>query len=153
MPRHPWEIEINSETPREALEECIIAAERTSDPNARKGAARARAALWHREQQEWRDRFNAESEERVNAQRFQEAQVTKQIAAQEKLMGQQTKVAEDQSKIAKGAATAAKWSAVATIAIAVLTAFLVAIGAFPLLAPESSDMPAPQPPPAATKSE
>ncbi len=93
----------------------------------------AEMELKRREGEEWAARFNAQETARVEAQQFQAGQMA------------------DQLGIAKGAATAAKWSAVATVAIAVLTAFLVAIGAFPLLAPESSDMPAPQPPPAATE--
>ena len=89
MQRNVLEIEINSETLREELELCVIAAEHTSDQNVQRAAARARAELAKRERQEWADRFNAESKERVKAQRFQEAQITKQIEAQEKLMAQQ----------------------------------------------------------------
>ena len=91
--------------------------------------------LKRREGEEWADRFNAQESARVKAQQFQAGQMTEQLG------------------IAKGAATAAKWSAVATVALAVLTVFLVTIGAFALLAPESSDAPAASSPPAATKSE
>lgn len=132
MPRNVLDIEINSETPREDLERCVLAAEHTSDPNTQGAAARARAELWRREQQAWTDRFNAESEERVKAQRFQEAQITRQIEAQENSMGQQLVVAEKQAGTAESAAQAARWSAVATVAIVVLTAVLAVIAGIAL---------------------
>ncbi len=125
MARNVSEIEINSETPREDLELCVIAAERTSDPNTQRAAARARAELWRREQQAWIERFNAESEERVKAQRFQEAQITRQIEAQESSMSQQLEVAKEQGKAANKqvciswlSAGAALLAAVAAIALA-----------------------------------
>lgn len=133
MPRNVWEIPINSETSREDLERCVLAAERSSDINIQRAAAEARAELWRREQQAWTDRFNAESEERVKAQRFQEAQVTRQIEAQENSMEQQLVVAEKQAGTAESAAQAARWSAVATVAIAVLTAVLAVIAVIALL--------------------
>lgn len=117
MPRHAWEVEINDETPREDLEWCVIAAERTSDSNAVKAAARARAELWRREQEAWAERLNFESKERVKAQRFQEAQMAKQIESQNRLMGQQL-------DIAKSAAGAAKISAWAATALVIVTAIL-----------------------------
>ena len=129
MPRNVWEIEINEETPREDLELCVIAAERTRDLNIQKAAARARAELWRREQQTWIERFNAESKERVQAQKFQEAQVTRQIEAQDKLMGQQLEVTKEQAGAAESAARAAKQSARATIALVILTAVLAVIAA------------------------
>ena len=132
MPRNVWKIEINSETPREDLELCAIAAERTSDPNVQRAAARARAELWRREQQAWKERFDAESKERVKAQRFQEAQIIRQIGAQEKLMGQQIEVAKKQAETAEGAAQAARQSARATVVLAILTAILAIIAAITL---------------------
>ncbi len=69
------------------------------------------------------------------------------------MMGPKLDDAKEQAETTKGAERAAKWSAVATVAIAILTAFLAFIAAIPLIAPESSDMPAAQPPPEATKSE
>ncbi len=153
MPRHPWQTEINSETTLEDLLWCINAAEHNTDPNTQRTGANAQAELQSREQQKLEKRFNAESKERVKAQRSQEKLVARQIEAQEKWMVQQLEVAKDQAKTAKGAERAAKWSAVAAVAIVVLTAILAFVAARPLFAPESSDMPAAQPPPAATKSE
>lgn len=132
MPRNVLDIEINSETPREDLERCTLAAERSIDINIQTAAARARTELWRPEQQVWTERFNAESKERVEAQRFQEAQVTRQIEAQENSMGQQLVVAEKQAGTAESAAQAARWSAVATVAIAVLTAVLAVIAGIAL---------------------
>ena len=113
--------EINDETPREQLEQCIIAAEGSSDTNIVKAAAQAKMELARREReedrQEWIERFEAQEKARVQAQTFQEGQNTRLIKAQEKLMDKQTKVAER-------SAIAAMWSAFAVIVIAVLTAFL-----------------------------
>ncbi len=133
MPRHVLNIEINSETAREELEQCVLAAEHSNAINIQMAAAQARAELWRREQQAWTERFNAESKERVKAQRFQEAQVTRQIEAQENSMGQQLVVAEKQAGTAGSAAQAARWSAVATVAIAVLTAVLAVIAVIAFL--------------------
>ena len=133
MPRNVWEIPINSETSRENLELCLIEAERTSDPNVQKAAARAKAEIERREQQKQDERFNAESKERVKALRVQEKLVDRQIDAQEKWMVQQLQVAKDQAKTARGAEQAAKWSAVATVAIAILTAILAVAAAMTLL--------------------
>ena len=153
MARSVYETPINSETPREHLELCLIKAERTSDTNVQKAAARARAELQRREELEQKERLVIESKERVEAQRFQEGLIEKQIEAQEKWMVQQLEVAKDQVNTARGAEQAAKWSAVAAVAIVVLTAILVAIGASPLFTPDSSDMPAATTPPPATKNE
>ena len=51
MPRNVWEIEINSETPQEDLELCAIAAERTSDRNVQRAAAKARAEMRRRDEE------------------------------------------------------------------------------------------------------
>ncbi len=127
MPRNVWEIPIDADTPREDLELCAIAAERTSDPNIQRVAAQARAELWRREQQAWIERLNAERKERVQAQRFQEAQITRQIEAQENLMGQQIEVAKEQGNAANKqvrigwlSAGAAFLAAIAAIALAVM---------------------------------
>ncbi len=85
-----------------------------------------------REQEEWQARFNAESSERVHAQQFLDAQITKQITAHEKLMDRQLDVAKEQVKVTKGAARAAFWSAVAAIALVIVTVVLVAVAAIPL---------------------
>ena len=119
MPRNVWEIEINSETAREDLERCVLAAEHSNDINIQRAAARARAEQWRREQQAWTERFNAESEERVKAQRFQEAQITRQIEAQENSMGQQLDVAKEQAKIANSAVQVAVVLAILTAVLAV----------------------------------
>ena len=132
MPRAVWEIEINSETPREELERCVVEAEHTSDRNVQGAAARARAELWRREQQVWTTRFNAESKEHVKAQRIQEAQITKQIEAQERLMGQQIEVAKKHAETAEGAAQAVRQSARATVVLAILTAILAIIATLTL---------------------
>ena len=132
MPRNVSKTEINSETLREDLELCAIAAERPSDPDTQRAAARARAELWRREQQAWAERFNAESKERVNGQRFQEAQVTRQIEAQENLIGPQLEVAREQAEAARGAAQAARLSAWTAVLLAILTAVLAAIAAINL---------------------
>ena len=136
MARKVTEIDINSETSREDLELCAAAADRTSDPNMQRIAARANAEIWRRDQQLWINRFNAESEERVKAQRFQETQITRQIEAQNDLMGKQLEVAKEQAEAAKGAAQAAQQSAQATqqtaratIALAIVTAALVIVTA------------------------
>ncbi len=71
MPRHVWENEINEETQRAILEEIVLVVEHTSDATARQAAAKARTELWRREQEAWRERFNAESQERIKAQQFQ----------------------------------------------------------------------------------
>ena len=68
MPQHPWQTEVNSETPLEKLLWCINAAEHTTDTNTQKTAAKAQVEVQRREQQEREERFNAESRERVNAQ-------------------------------------------------------------------------------------
>lgn len=124
MAQNVWDIETNSETPREDLERCVIAAERTSNTNVQRVAARARAELWCREQQVWTDRFNAERSERVHAQKFQEAQNTRLIEAQERLMGDQIKVAEVQAEAAKDSARAAEQSVKATRVLLVLTTIM-----------------------------
>ncbi len=132
MLRNVLEIEINSETPREELELCVVAAERASDTNVQRAAARARAELWRREQEAWTTRFNAESKERVKAQRFQEAQIAKQIEAQERLMGEQIEVAKKQAETAARAAQGAWQSVLATVVLAILTAILAIIAAIAL---------------------
>ena len=119
MPQHPWQTEVNSETPLEELLWCIKAADHSRDPNTQKTAAKARAELQRRDQQEWEERFKAESKERVKSLRVQEKLVDRQIEAQEKWMVQQLDVAKDQAKTARGAERAAKWSAVAAMAIVV----------------------------------
>ena len=125
MPRNVWEIEINSETSREDLERCSIAAEHTSDPNVQRVAAKARAELWRREQEVWAARFNAQSEERIHAQRFQEGQITRQLEAQKNLTAQQTEIAKEQAK-------AARVSAGATSVLVILTAILASVAAISL---------------------
>ena len=102
-------------------------AQHTSDTNVQRAAAQARAELSRREQQAWAERFNAESEERIKAQKFQEAQITRQIEAQESLMGEQLGVAMKQADAAESATQAAKQSAIATIALAILTTILAII--------------------------
>ena len=133
MARKVMEIEINSETTPQDLELCVHAADRSSDSNLERIAANARAEKYRRSRQDSRDLFNAESRERVNAQKVQAALVERQIKAQEKWMAQQLEVAKDQAKTTKGAERAAKWSAVATIAIAILTAVLAVIAVIAFL--------------------
>jgi len=74
MARKVLEIKINEDTPQADLEFCAIAAERTSDINIQRQAAKARAELKRREQQFQMEMFNAQSKERVKAQKFQAAQ-------------------------------------------------------------------------------
>jgi hypothetical protein len=106
-----WEMEINSETSEEDLQRCVLEANRTGDTNVLRAAAKASAELVRREREEWRERFNAESRERVNAQRFQQTQMDKQIG-----------VADRQVKAARSAMWAAWAAAIATIAIALIAA-------------------------------
>ena len=133
MARRAHEIEINSKTSREDLEYCAHAADRTSDVNAQRIAAEAKAELWRREQQVWADRFNAESTERVKAQKFQAAQAEQQISAQEHLMQQQIDVAKEQAQAARSAAEAAQQSARATVVLVIVTAILAVIGVATLI--------------------
>lgn len=74
MARKILEIKINEDTPQAELELCAIAAERTSDINIQRKAAEARAELTRRERQFQIGMFNAQSKERVKAQKFQAAQ-------------------------------------------------------------------------------
>ena len=122
MAGHVWEIEINSETPQEDLERCVLAAEHSSDVNLQRTTAKARAEMLRRERQLWTDRFDAESKERVKAQQFQESQVTRQIEAQKDSVGHQLAVAEVQSKTASRAAMAAWASALAAFGLLALSA-------------------------------
>ena len=74
MARKPLEIEINEDTPEAELELCANAADRTSDINIQRKAAEARAELTRRERQFQIGMLNAQSKERVKAQKFQAAQ-------------------------------------------------------------------------------
>ena len=74
MARKILEIKINEDTPQAELELCAIAAERTSDINIQRKAAEARAELTRRERQFQIEMLNAQSKERVKAQKFQAAQ-------------------------------------------------------------------------------
>ncbi len=74
MARKPYEIEINEDTSDEDLEFCIAAAERTSDVNTQRNAAKAKAEKNRREKKFKMEMFNAESAERVKAQKFQAGQ-------------------------------------------------------------------------------
>jgi len=98
----------------------------TSDSNILNDASKAKSELWRRDQEVWAERFNVESQERVKAQKFQAAQIEKQITAQEKMIGEQNKIAEKQAQSADSAKKAAWASAIATIALVLLTAILVA---------------------------
>ena len=51
MPRNVWEIPINDETSEEDLELCANAAERTSDSNVQRAAAKARAQMRRRQEE------------------------------------------------------------------------------------------------------
>ncbi len=132
MPRNVWEIPINADTSREDLERCILEAVHTSDSNVLRAAAKAQAELARREREEWAARFDAQESARVKAQQFQEAQITRQIEAQEKLVGQQLEVAKEHAETAKGAERAAQQSARVAVALAVLTASLAVIAAITL---------------------
>ena len=132
MARRAYEIPINSETTQDDLELCIFEAQHTSDPNSQKAAAKASAEIERRKQQALSERFNAESKERVKSQQFQEAQITRQIQAQEKMMEQQIVAAKEQAGVAERAAEAAERSAEAahqsvkvTRIMAILTGILV----------------------------
>ncbi len=122
MARNVWDISINEDTSREDLERCILEAARSSDQNITRAAAIARAELARRKREERKTRFNAESKERVSAQKFQEAQVARQL-----------EVANKHADAAKGSAAAAKWSAGATIALAIATTVLAAAALAPHL--------------------
>ncbi len=74
MARKPLEIEINEDTPQGDLELCVIAAERTSDINIQRKAAEAKAEIKRRDRAFQVGMFNAQSKERVKAQKVQAAQ-------------------------------------------------------------------------------
>ncbi|MCZ6849775.1 MAG: hypothetical protein O7F75_13135 [Alphaproteobacteria bacterium] len=122
-----YDIEVNSETPREDLERCIGTAEHTSNVGVQRVAAQAKAEIARRELSLVSERLNAEEKARVRERKFQEAENKKMIEAQESLMGQQLEVAQEQTEAAKGSARAAKWSAIATIVIAGLTVIIAGI--------------------------
>lgn len=144
MAKKPNEIEVSSETPREELELVIGVAARTSESNIQRIAAEARAELARRDEALERKKFDAQERARVKAQQFQEAQLDKQIKAQEQLMGQQIEVAHQQLEAARqqavaaskqaeasaNAAEAARQTAKATKWLAILTAILCVLAAF-----------------------
>lgn len=111
MAKHVWKIPINDETSEEDLHRCIIEAGRTSDPNVMRAASNAAAELARRERKEWRVRLEFESKERINAQKFQQDQMDKQL-----------RVAGEQATAARRAMWAAWAAAIATISIAVFSA-------------------------------
>ena len=90
----------------------------------------AEQELTRREREEWAARFEAQESARVKAQKFQEAQTTRQIEANEKLMGQQLDVANEHADAAKHAAQAARMAAWATVSLVIVTAILAAIQLF-----------------------
>ncbi len=117
MAKPYYEIEVNSDTSLADLETIISSADATGH-RYQDRAGLAKAEIARREKEELKERFDRQEDARIKAQKFQEAQKTRFIEAQEKSMDKQTKVAE-------GSAPAAMWSAIiATIVIAVLTAFL-----------------------------
>ncbi|MFP6742640.1 MAG: hypothetical protein VCD33_13610 [Alphaproteobacteria bacterium] len=146
MVRKVTEIDINNATTRQDLELCAHAADHTSDPNAQRIAAEARADIERRSQQVWMDRFHAEMNEREKARRFQEEQSKRQIDAQDQSMGQQLDVAREQASAAMSAARAAdqsvnaskesalatKLTAGATMALAAATIAMAVFGYFQL---------------------
>ena len=83
-PKHGYEIPRNEETPESDLHRCIIEAISSSDPNVVRAAAEATAELARRQSVEWKERFNAESRERVKGQQFQQAQTERQLDVAEK---------------------------------------------------------------------
>lgn len=85
MARKPLQIEINGDTPQKDLEFCAIAAERTSDINIQRKAAEAKAELTRRERKFQTEMFNAQSRERVKAQKFQMVQSKR--GKEEKVVG------------------------------------------------------------------
>ena len=125
MARKPLEIKINEDTPQADLELCIIAAERTSDPNIQRQASKATAEIKRRELEREIKRFNDESVERVKAQKFQEAQTTRQAGIADKqleIADKQLRVTRISAAVAAIAALAAAASAIAAIALVYLTA-------------------------------
>ena len=119
MARKVTDIEINSETPPEELELCVHAADRSSERILEVIAATARAEKNRRSEQASITRSNAESEERVKAQKVQSALVERQIKAQEKWMAQQLVVAEKQAGTANSAVRVAVVLAILTGGLAV----------------------------------
>ena len=115
MPNKPWKIEINEDTPEDELELCALSADRTSDPNTQKVASQAKVELKRRdrkyERDQWTQRFNAESEERVKAQKFQEGQTNKQL-----------EIASKHLRVTWIATAAAAFSAIAAVTLVYLTA-------------------------------
>lgn len=71
MLRKILNIEINEDTPEEELELCISAAERTSDINIQRQASKAKVELKRRDREFEIAKLNAQSIERVKAQKFQ----------------------------------------------------------------------------------
>ena len=110
---HMYQLEVNAETEEALLYQCVSGARLSSDPNLQKKGGEAQAELERRERAYKRKRFNLESEERVKAQKFQEAQTNKQLSSTEKL-------GEKQLRIAKFSAFAAGASAVAALVLAYL---------------------------------
>jgi hypothetical protein len=162
MARKVTEIEINSETTWEELELCAHAADHSSDTNLQRISANARAEIDHRRRQFSMDLLNAQSRERVDAQKAQAALVERQIETQEAWMGQQLEVAREHAGAAGDAAEAAtqsarstRWMVPVTMVLAVATFLLAAATAGPLVlewlsAPAVEEV---QPSPAATKNE
>jgi hypothetical protein len=147
MPRNVWEIPIDENTSREDLERCRLEANHTSDTNVLRVAAQALAEIDRRSRQVWVDRFDAQEQARIKAQKFQEAQNTRLIEAQEEMIARQLEVAQKQAEAAtrqvesatkqveaaEKAAEAARQTAAATKWLAVLTAILVLTTALPFL--------------------
>jgi hypothetical protein len=138
MPTHVWEITIDENTTEQDLNHCLIEAQRNSDSNIIRAASRARTELDRRDRerrlQEMITRFEAQESSRVQAQRFQEAQNTRLIEAQERLVASQLKIAEQQASAAakqvaaaEAQAAAAKLTGRATVWLTVVTGALVVV--------------------------
>ena len=114
-----WQTEIDKDTPREILEQVVVVAARTSDPNVQRKAGEAKAEINRRDQEFRRNLLDDElnGRRKIN---------TDHISALDRLNKEQITATENlnqkQLRIATASAWAAGFAAVAAIALAFLNA-------------------------------